>query len=431
MEYLMLMVTLILVFLSFKDCGILPFPTGFIFLLATSQIVFTLHEEFNYGTFVMLNSINQGGLKRNYLVTHIAYTVIACLAYISISGYSNFSKNIEIAGKSLKNIANSKTINNALLILLILLTIHTALFLLITDWGLLWHSVGYLVPISDIQNSQLLGETVVGAVNRFQLLLVILSTIGLYAAFHFKKMLLFIPFFLINTFYFLFLFSQHSRSAIIIPLIFAAIHMAIGQHFRRTVLVFNLLISLFLIATALEGRGGYYAEQGFSTIPETISTFFTKDPIDSIGNIFINLSEGIFILAESLAVDKPFNTRYMLLAFSPFPSFIDGYSQIREFDEHRLHIFAPMSGIGEAINFGIPFVVLLLLYYFVTIRLHLRLTRHSPLMFIVCNFLILFSLYHILAYPIRNGLKYMWLCMLLSIIFMRPDGKNSSVDFPH
>lgn len=417
-EYVLVAGTLVLLIVSIARAGLVPFPTVFIALLTVSEVVFVLNHDYSYATFDMLAVISRGGLRQNYTITLVVYTAAAFFSLLAAFGRFSQLRNLRVDNDTLQKLAEKKYVGFGIYALLGVLALHLALFLFVTDWNLLWRSAGYLLPIMDSESIRSVGGGVAGTVSRSLLPVVILAAIGLYATVHLGKSLLIGPYAAICIFHFLVLFSLHSRSAAIVPLFIAATHYLLGRRFRRTVVLLLIVASLLSLACALQGRGRYHA-QGFASIPLTIEGFFNADPTASIGNIFVNLSEGIFSVAESLQIDKPFSTRYMLLAFSPLPSFIDGYAYIRATDEHRLHFFAPMSGIGEAIAFGLPFVFLLAMLYATAIRLHLRLVERRPLVFIVCNSLILFSSYHILAYPIRNGLRYLWLAILIAVLFGR------------
>lgn len=437
-EYFLVAATVLLLITSIWSAGLVPFPTIFVALLALSEVVFVLNHDYSYATFDMLAVISHGGLRHQYTTTLLIYTAMAVLAVLSPIGRHSLLRNMRVNSDTLLTLPTKNYFGVGMYGLLFLLMLHFALFLLSSDWNRLWFSIGYLMPIIDPILSGYLGEGLVGTIYRSLLPIAVLASVGFYASIHLKKPLMGILFAAIGGFYFLVLFSLHSRSAVIVPLFIAATHFVIGRRFRRTVVLLLAFVSIVSLVSALEGRRGY-SEQGFASIPSTIGGIFKRDPAESFGSMFVNASEGIFVVAESLQVDRPFSVRYMVLAFSPLPSFLDGYARIREHDEHRLHVFAPMSGIGEVINFGWPFVCLLVALFTIATRLHFRLAEHKPLVFIACNFLLLFSSYYILAYPIRNALRFLWLAILIAVVFGRgrpkrgtkwlmEDGQHS--DFP-
>src|SRR5262249_12338787 len=110
-----------------------------------------------------------------------------------------------------------------------------------------------------------------------------------------------------------------------------------------------------------------------------------------------------------------FNLKYKILAFSPLPSFVDGYSSIRSDSEQRLHDYVPMSGIGELYHFGWLYICVLLVGLTMFIRAHTALAAKAPVIFIVCNFLIMFSLYVLFSYPVRNALRFFWIAVILFV----------------
>jgi hypothetical protein len=50
------------------------------------------------------------------------------------------------------------------------------------------------------------------------------------------------------------------------------------------------------------------------------------------------------------------------------------------------------------------------------IRIHARLAQRAPVVFLLCNFLIMFSIYMMLAYPVRNALRYGWVALLVAVL---------------
>lgn len=139
-------------------------------------------------------------------------------------------------------------------------------------------------------------------------------------------------------------------------------------------------------------------------------------------------------MVESLQITQPFMDKYRVLALSPLPSFLDGYSNIRAIGEHRLHLYVPMSGYAEAILFGAPYAAALLAILFVASRLHANLAPVSPTLFLFCNFLQLFAMHCMFAYPMRNALRFVWLEILLAglalLTLKRSAGRGAVAQVP-
>jgi hypothetical protein len=183
---------------------------------------------------------------------------------------------------------------------------------------------------------------------------------------------------------------------------------------RAVVAPMMLLVTVLAIACALNGRTAYI--HGVSRIPDNFVHLFDHGGANNFVQGILDFCQGIFVTAESPQVGGEFPEKYKVLAFSPLPSFIDGYDKIHVASQHRLHLYVPMSGVGEAEHFGWPFVCLLLGIYVLIARAHLQLTRGLPVVTLLCNFLLMASIYVTLTYPLRNGLRFAWLALLIAFI---------------
>jgi len=426
-EYILIGITIFLLFLSIKKAGLIPFPTFFIVLLALSEIIFT-PTYYGHTTYDMVELFDYGGLTENFVLTLVIYTSIAVISMISLVGKFSFLRNFKIDAKVIERLTKKKYFIFTVYAFFILLSLHFLIFLSISDWDLLWYNTEYLSPVVDQRSLSLFGSVFTDTIARMTLLFAVLAPIGLYASLNLKKSFLAYGFLFFCIFYFLLEFALHSRSAAVITILIATLHYTMGRKFRRTIIFLLAILSIFSLICALESRNN--EKHGFSSIPDTISDAFDHDVSDTSEMIITNFCQGIFSVAESLQVNDPFETRYKLLAFSPLPSFIDGYADILENQAHRLHLYVPMPGIGEVFNFGWPFVSLLIALYVTTIRLHSRLAATKPMLFLLCNFLIMFSLYHILTYPLRNGLRYLWFALFITLIAGIPKLTTNRISTP-
>lgn len=412
-EWTLTLVTFCLLILSVKKAGFLPFPTGLILILGVSQVVFTLTHD-NVIQFNMLAVFNYGGLHENFLTIHFLYTSIAAFSLISLTGKFKILKEIQTNIESIKNITNNKYLIYIIIISIIITISHLLLLFIIVDPDRLWFHKIYLSKITDNDSVKSLGLSLSSTTMRALPAVAIISSINFCVCLNSKKFLVLPIPGIISSIYYIILLSLHSRSSVLIPLIIGFNHIAIHKKFKKIIAIIFILISFFSLSSALEGRGKN--EHGLSSIDDSISFFFSKEMPSQIITVITNFCEGIFSTAESFQINAKFSNRYKTLAFSPLPSLIDGYSSIRATSEHRLHLYVPMSGVGEVYLFGWPYCIILVIILFIAIRTHCYLVKHNPTSFLLCNFLILFSMDYILAYPIRNALRFIWIVLFTAMI---------------
>lgn len=413
LELLLTFLSFCLLLVSFKKAGALPFPTGFIFILFISQIVFALVHE-NILVFNMEAVMDYGGLKENYTFIQTLYTAIAAFSLLVLIGKFETIKSVKVDIPAIRTLSQRKGMKIGIIISLLFIFIHFILFLIVADWETLWSYKVYLSSIVDQRMFQFFGSTLSETIIRSALAVAILSSVCFCLSSNMGSPILKVVSAFYSLFYYLFFFSEHSRAAVLVPAFIGMNYFVMRPNVRKYLVPVFTIIFFFTLASAGEGRG--HSEHGFASIPSNFSRYFSENIGDESLSVVVNLCEGIFSTAESLQIKAPFNSQYKILTFSPLPSFIDGFSDIRKSSEHRLHAYVPMSGIGEAINFGWPAFVLLILIYFLLIRSHSAIAKTYPTLFLLCNFLILFSLYHLLAYPLRNGLRFAWIAWFIILI---------------
>lgn len=417
--------TFALFFVSLRKAGALPFPTGLILVLGISQIVFALAHEGSI-TFNMLAVFNYGGLKENYLDVLALYSTIALLSLLSVIGKFKTLKSVKLNKEAISQSTGKKSFRYIVVFLLCLIFIHMVLYLFIIDWDLLWHNKVYLSSLADQTAVAFLGTDLSSTISRAVTPMSTLAAMSYAIASNGRYSLLKVLSGLTSFLYFLLLFSLHSRAAIIAPLIIMANAFVMNPEKRKLIATVMIFVLVFVLSSALEGRGR--PEHGLSSIPTNIERFFLGETFNQITTVITNFCEGIFSTAEALQINDPFALRYKILAFSPLPSLIDGYSSIRAASEHRLHHYVPMPGVIEVIHFGPIYVVALFVLFFVFIRTHVKLAAYKPTAFLISNFLLLFSVYHLFAYPLRNGLRYAWIAFLISAFVLLKSRKGDSHD---
>ena len=130
-----------------------------------------------------------------------------------------------------------------------------------------------------------------------------------------------------------------------------------------------------------------------------------------------NFFGGGFVMAEIFQRSNlyyPICTK--ILSFSPFPSFIDGFSSLLSF-EHRVYTYGPFSSFAEAYQFGWGYLAFLLLFLSMLVYQTTKMWRNNPT---ILSFFFLvpyyYSIIRMQAYPIRNVFRILLLALILAII---------------
>jgi hypothetical protein len=420
-EYILIFITFILFVISVKKAGFFPFPSGLILFLAVSQVMLLLFFEgiVPYGMHLLYS---YGGLQANYTTVQLIYTSTAIIALLTLIGKFKILKSSNLAGELAQLLtARDKSRFLSSMLMVLLCSFHFLLFLLLSDWDKLWLHHVYMEPYIDYDWVDVFGDELSDMVMRTTSLWAILSTLCVCRLIGTRHTFLKLIANAMSIFYFFLLLSLHSRAAAFVPVLLATNYMVLRLRRRRTMVPIMIFIAVVALVGALGGRET--DRHGLSTLPETIlSPFASLDPFDQIKGtgigifqVLMDLCQGAIVTAESLQPTGDFILSYKILAFSPFPSFIDGYSSIRGTSEHRLHEYVPMSGAGEVFHFGWMYACILLIGLTVLIRAHTRIAEKNPAMFILCNFLIMFSIYLLFSYPLRNSLRYYWIAVALYV----------------
>ena len=282
------------------------------------------------------------------------------------------------------------------------------------DWAKLWSHRFYLEEIVDEDSIRLFGLEFCSTITRMTPLFAILSVLSACLLAE-AKSLLFKPLaVIVSGSYFLILYAGDSRACVFVPGLIAVYFGLLRLNGRKIVVPAMGILAGLAFFSALSGRAAI--RHGLSTFPGGLVRVFGEQSGFSVVQAILDFFQGIFVTAESLQIRSGFPINYKLLAFSPLPSLIDGYSLVLLVAQHRLHRYVPMSGVGEAINFGWPFVCLLIAVLTIIVRTHMRLSTKHPAIFLLCNFLVMFSFYLLFSYPLRNGLRYAWLALYVSAL---------------
>jgi hypothetical protein len=413
LENLLILFTCSMLFLSARLTGYIPFPTGLIFILCMSQIFFALAHEglINYN---MHKIFNYGGLQERYTFTQTAYSLTALMSLLMLTGKWADLKAVKLDRRKIVSISNTGTVKRSVNFTAALIASHLLLFFVVVDWHKLWSHRMYSETMVDYDVVNVIGVGASFTIMRVTPLWAILSVLCVCLLSGSRSVFLKCAAWLMSSCYFLILLSDDSRTAALVPGLIAIYYAVLRLKGRAVVVPVMCVFAALAIGSALNGRGA--PTHGISTGPLKVVGLFQQGAAQGLLQGVLDFCQGAFVTAESLQIRGDFPERYKLLAFSPLPSVIDGYSSIVAASEHRLHVYVPMSGIGEAINFGWPFVGLLIAIITLITRTHIKLARTHPVVLLLCNFLIMTSIYVLFSYPLRNGLRYAWLALFISLL---------------
>ena len=414
LQLFLILITFCAFVVSWWKAGFLPFPTGLILIFAISQVMLLLvHDDLVY--YGMHALYDYGGLQANYSEVQLLYTSAALLSLLMPVGlYRNLRSLGGAAGlvSLLKAKDDSRFLSS--LLMLSLCGFHLFVLLLISDWDKLWFYDQYLQSLVDDSWVALFGDELSDTISRTSALFAILATFSACRLIGSRHRMLMIAAGTMSLVYFLLLLSQHSRSAAFVPAVVAVNYLVLGLKRRRTVISAMAVVAAISLLGALEGRTT--DRHGISTLPETILMPLTdSDVFDSVLQGLMDFCQGTVVTAESFEAPGEYDLKYKILVFSPLPSFIDGYSSIKDDSQHRLHAYVPMSGVGELWLFGWPYVFFLIIIVTVFVRANAAIAEKAPVVFIVCNFLLMFSMYLMFSYPVRNALRYFWIGAFLMV----------------
>lgn len=214
--------------------------------------------------------------------------------------------------------------------------------------------------------------------------------------------------------------AQHSRAAVVAFVLIGGVLFMKGTRFILVGLFF-LLIAFFLYLVALETRtegsqyNGSYGLERVLDIAGGEIDWSSYSFGGSMKKIIFNFSVAPFNLAYYLKSGAPeqANLEYAIKSFSPFPSFLDGFSSLRSRYQLRHTAYAPFSSIVEAISFGIPYLLFYVLAVFFAFWLCFRVFFEDKILGFFCSAPLYLAIFYQTSYPVRHTFKYVVLSSLL------------------
>ena len=387
--------------------GWLPCPTVILFLILGYQIVLIgIHEGIiNY---YFLTTFTRGGVISLFYTTLYIYAFMAAYAVISHVGLSHGAPTKH--GTRIDLYFSSKAffwINFSSFVGLVALC---AIFAGSIRWNIAIENSTYLA----MTNPDLILES--GAFRTITLFPLLISCYSaVLAAINLRRNSLVssLTFLVIGCLALLYLMGAHSRAAAAAPITFLVVSNVIAGRPKLIFTVGIMSVTIYLIWAAIMGR--MQNTHGLVTIMSSASNLpGTDSPLLDI--LVPNIFEGAFSVAESLTLHAAFPESYKILSMLPTPSLLDGFDQIRDLFQVRLSPYAPMSGYVEVYLFGPGYVIALMAIATIAVRMNFSIQSRSRLLFLFGNIMLLLGFYTLNTYPARNGLKWFWFSIFLSLI---------------
>ncbi|KRQ01515.1 hypothetical protein AOQ72_08600 [Bradyrhizobium yuanmingense] len=387
--------------------GYSPVPTMALIYVVVSQSIFCL-VHFDVVEYPFLLTFFAGGTRTFFSETVLLYF---CIFTVVLVPYADvlLTRNPIVPRGSAREVRVGRiaAIN---MISLLGLTVFTGSAIGLMNWDVAWANSVYLsmtTPAAALVD------------DRFGFVLSLFPIIGMWAAvvcglnIAKKQLLVATVFGLFAAAYSIHGLASHQRTAILEPVALAITVMLVGTKRHRLVLTAAFSYAAFALISALVGRG--MGRHGIATILDVFDYSDRRSASEFITLMITNLCEGIFVVAEGFPRVGDFPLQYKILSFLPTPSFLDGYDKVREVYQIRLTRYVPMSGYSEAYFFGPEFSFSLLLLLILTIVLHRVASTKSKVSATVGGFLILLSIVTLSAYPLRNGLKALWVANAINL----------------
>ena len=181
-----------------------------------------------------------------------------------------------------------------------------------------------------------------------------------------------------------------------------------------------LLAALWMFFYAVSARGG--SVHGISAILPNL--FLANLEFSHVEFVYVNPSLGPYVLAEAILggpYDYPLS--YKLASFSPFPSFIDGYAGLLDY-QHRVNWFTPFNVPSELYYFGLIYQILFYAIFIVCLRtLNMSVISISGSTAFIMSAPSIYVLIYMQQYPIRNSFRLLIGATVLTILVIRRMGR--------
>ncbi|MBZ9937884.1 hypothetical protein LB518_16410 [Mesorhizobium sp. BR1-1-16] len=292
----------------------------------------------------------------------------------------------------------------------VFMVIYVFIMVLILDWSIVWSNSVYLLMTRPNDVVTVSGVGFLLSLMPFAAILAaVLAAINISLS-RTAWGIFFGVVALMGTFYYI---GAHQRVALLPPVAFFVVLSVVGRRTHLFLRSLSAVLAVFSLTSALAGRGS--GTHGISTIFDAFVRAVGSDLLDTASSLMLNLTEGIFVVAESLVGEPVYPLLYKILSFSPLPSVIDNFQSISRVSQVRITRYVPYSGYVELYNFGIVFLLAFVLFFWISIRIYKNVLKRNQYIGLACGFLILLGLIQLFAYPLRNGLKPLWIADIVGV----------------
>jgi len=414
-------VEVVLIIIALKRFGFAPLPGLALIYFLVAQISLTLvYQGLAFNAF--MESYSRGGVYTYYFQTMMLYFAASLLVVVSFWG-GMFRKGAQRVGSIHVDITRFATVmptiniaigSFAALILLI--------FAMVADWDTIWSNYRYLAMTKpDVITVPSLG-IIANLLPFIGIIAGVLAAINIAMQRPIPSIIFTVMWVMIS----LFFVASHQRVSILPPVAMLVVLSMVATRPFRIIKILTACYAVFAHATALLGRGST-AHHGLSSLFEAYDQVSSTGFYDLATRLLLNLTEGVFVVAEGFARNAEYPQIYKVLSFSPLPSFIDRFSDINRLYQVRLSVYAPFSGVTEAYFFGAGYVVLLIGIYLGSFWVYRRVMERNKYLGLAVGLLILLATIQIFAYPLRNSLKPLWVGNIVGIaaLFYLPKRKDA------
>ncbi len=407
--------------------GFSPFPTLAVIYLTLAQMSLLLVST-GVWDYPFLQVYTRGGYQDYFLRTILIYSFISLAIMAAFAGEiaSGKSQKLKLPKVDLSRIARAMGTFN--LGFAVFVVCYFAILSLVLDWSIVWANSIYLLMTRP--------QAVI-TVKGLGLLLSLLPFVGIVAGvvaainISVKKpgaAILFAVVALMITLYYI---GAHQRVALLPSVAFFVVLSVVGQKRHLFLRGGAGVLAVVSQASALSGRNS--GSHGLSSIPDAFTGIAQADILDLLSGLIMNVTEGIFVLAEGFTRSPEWPMIYKVLSFSPLPSAIDGFADVNFTYQQRLTRYVPLSGWSEAYFFGPFFLAALIVLFWGGLMIYRKVLKRNQYIGLAVGLLLLLAIIMIFAYPLRNAFKPYWLSVIIGSVALlyyrnKPIKRPAAVD---
>ncbi len=397
---------------AYQKFGFAPLPTLVMVYFILAQVSLTLVTN-DLAIYEFAMTFSRGGIYRYYLQTILLYFSAFMIVTASFASgmFGSHSQKIGSIHFDIEKI--SAFIPLANVIVGTFAVLFLTLFAIVADWSVIVSNYTYLMMTGDAVLTVGGFSLMPKVMPMLGILFGVMSAINLAARRHLASLFFFVIWLMISIYY----VASHQRVALLPAVAFVVVLSVLSRRPYILLKVVVIFYAMFAQAAALAGRGGA-THHGLSSLFEISENFGDTGIVEIVTKLLLNITEGVFVVAEGFARNADYPAIYKILSFSPLPSFIDKFSAINRLYQERLSVYAPFSGITEAYFFGPIFMGILVGVYVGAFWVYRKVLERNNYLGLAVGLLIVLSVTQLFSYPLRNSLKPAWMAIGIGLIGM-------------